>query len=82
MTTHRARRSTSARDNRANAVTVALGSDGSLSVTYVDPWPGHTAQAIFDVTGFFTPDASGATYHAMTPVRILDSRYGTASAAP
>jgi hypothetical protein len=46
--------------DQANAVTVALGSGGTLSVTYVDPWPGHSAQAVFDVTGYFTPDASGA----------------------
>ena len=39
-------------DDRANAVTVALGG-GSLSVTFVAPsnWP--AAQAIFDVTGYF-----------------------------
>jgi hypothetical protein len=42
-------------DDRANAVTVALGSGGTLSVTYVDPWTGHSAQAIFDVTGYFVP---------------------------
>ena len=41
--------------DQANAVTVALGSGGTLSVTYVDPWPGHSAQAVFDVTGYFTP---------------------------
>ena len=37
---------------------------------------GQTAQVIFDVTGYFTPDTSGATYHAMTPSRVLDSRDG------
>jgi hypothetical protein len=39
--------------------------------------PGATAQVIFDVTGYFTPDASGATYYPLTPSRILDSRNGT-----
>jgi spore germination protein YaaH len=63
-------------DDRANAVTVALGGTGTLSVTYVGV-PGATAQVIFDVTGYFTPDTSGATYHALTPARILDSRDGT-----
>src|SRR5450756_655641 len=63
-------------DNRANGVTVALGGGGTLSVTYVAA-PGATAQVIFDVTGYFTPDTSGATYHALTPTRILDSRDGT-----
>jgi enamine deaminase RidA (YjgF/YER057c/UK114 family) len=64
-------------DDRANAVTVALSSTGSLSVTYVDPWSGQSAQAIFDVTGYFTPDNTGATYHPLAPTRLLDSRDGT-----
>jgi hypothetical protein len=42
-------------DDRANAVTVALGAGGTLSVTYAAPllWP--TAHVIFDVTGYFKP---------------------------
>jgi outer membrane protein assembly factor BamB len=64
-------------DDRANAVTVALGTGGTLSVTYAASTLGPTAQVIFDVTGYFTPDATGATYHALTPSRILDSRSGT-----
>ncbi len=64
-------------DDRANAVTVALSGTGTLSITYAAATSGPTAQVIFDVTGYFTPDASGATYHALTPARILDSRYGT-----
>ena len=56
---------------------MALGAGGTLSVTYAAPTPGPTAHVIFDVTGYFTPDTSGATYHALTPARILDSRDGT-----
>ena len=41
-------------DDRANAVTVALGA-GSLNLTYVGNAPGATTQAIFDVTGYFAP---------------------------
>jgi hypothetical protein len=63
-------------DDRANGVTVALGGTGTLAVTYVASTTG-TAQVIFDVTGYFTPDTSGATYHALTPTRLLDTRYGT-----
>ena len=40
-------------DDRANAVTVALSSTGSLSITFVAPSNGPTAQAIFDVTGYY-----------------------------
>ncbi len=64
-------------DDRANAVTVALGAGGTLSVTYAAPTLGPTAQVIFDVTGFFTPDTTGDTYHALSPTRILDTRSGT-----
>ena len=64
-------------DDRANAVTVALGGTGSLWVTYAAPTSGPTAHVIFDVTGYFTPDMSGATYHALSPTRILDTRDGT-----
>ena len=64
-------------DDRANAVTVALGTGGTLSVTYAAPTVEPTAHVIFDVTGYFTPDTSGATYHALTPSRVLDTRDGT-----
>jgi hypothetical protein len=42
-------------DDRANAVTVALGAGGTLSITYAAPTLGPTAHVIFDVTGYFTP---------------------------
>ncbi|MGA3058125.1 MAG: hypothetical protein ABSE70_08875, partial [Candidatus Limnocylindrales bacterium] len=64
-------------DDRANAVTVALGAGGTLSVTYAAPTLGPTAHVIFDVTGYFTPDMSGAKYVALDPTRLLDSRNGT-----
>jgi hypothetical protein len=38
-------------------------------------WPGNTTALVFDATGYFTPDDTGATYHAVTPVRLLDTRY-------
>ena len=64
-------------DDRANAVTVPLSNSGMLAVAYISPDILARTHVIFDVTGFFTPDATGATYHALTPARILDSRYGT-----
>jgi hypothetical protein len=64
-------------DDRANAVTVALGAGGTLSVAYAAPTLGPTAHVIFDVTGYFVPDSSGATYVPLTPRRLLDTRYGT-----
>jgi hypothetical protein len=63
-------------------VTVAIGSGGTLSATFVAPAPGPTAHVIFDVTGYFTPDASGATYVPLNPSRILDTRSGTGLNGP
>ncbi|MGZ6272861.1 MAG: outer membrane protein assembly factor BamB family protein [Candidatus Limnocylindrales bacterium] len=63
-------------DDRANAVTVALGAGGTLSITFVGPGNGKSAQAVFDVTGYFAPDTIGATYHAISPTRVLDTRNG------
>ncbi len=65
------------RDDRANAVTVALGAGGTLSITFASPNTSSTAQVIFDVTGYFMSDSAGATYYPLTPARILDSRDGT-----
>lgn len=67
-------------DNRANNVTVALDSLGRLAFVLC---PGSsfsssgTADLIFDVTGFFTADDTGATFKTLAPVRLLDSRNGT-----
>src|SRR5664280_2926305 len=36
-----------------------------------------TAHLLFDVTGYFTPDTTGATYVPLTPTRVLDTRNGT-----
>jgi hypothetical protein len=69
-------------DDRANGVTVALGSGGSLSVTFVAPGPGPTADVIFDVTGYFVPGASGSAYFPLNPSRLLDTRNGTGLAGP
>jgi hypothetical protein len=58
-------------------VTVALGAGGTLSATYVAATLGPTTQVIFDVTGYFVPDTSGATYVPLSPARLLDTRAGT-----
>ncbi len=69
-------------DDRANGVTVALGAGGTLSVTYVASAGVATAHVIFDVTGYFVPDASGSKYVALNPSRLLDSRNGTGLSGP
>ena len=39
---------------KANGVTVALGSGGTLSATYIS-YAGNTNDLVFDVTGYFVP---------------------------
>ena len=61
--------------NQANGVTVPLGPGGTLWVTYVAASSkGASADVIFDVTGYYTADTSGATYVPVVPNRIADSR--------
>jgi hypothetical protein len=59
-------------DNRANAMTIPV-SGGRLWVTFVGS-RGATADVIFDVTGYFVGDATGASYVDVTPNRLVDSR--------
>jgi spore germination protein YaaH len=59
-------------DNRANNVVVQL-SGGHLQVEYVGKSK-TSAQFIFDVTGYFIPGLSGATFVPVAPGRVVDSR--------
>ncbi len=63
-------------DNRANNLTVPLSADGKLAAVYKAPG-GRTTQLIFDVTGYFVAGSAEAEYKLITPVRALDSRFGT-----
>jgi hypothetical protein len=63
-------------DVRANGVTVPLGTGGVLWVYFAGSAGAH-ADVLFDVTGYFVPDTTGATYVALTPNRLVDSRKGT-----
>jgi hypothetical protein len=70
-----------ARDDRANGVTIGLAGDGSLSLLYTGPSKA-TAQAIFDLTGYFVRDPNGATFFPVTPTRIVDTRHGSGLKTP
>jgi hypothetical protein len=61
-------------DNRATGLTLKLGAGGTLSVTFTSAVAGAVTDVIFDVTGYFTAGAAGATYVAVTPNRLVDSR--------
>ncbi len=64
------------KDIRANGVTLPLSALGKLSAVYKAP-AGATTHLAFDVTGYFVLSTnSGATYNEVTPVRLLDTRYG------
>lgn len=65
-----------ARDTRANAVVAPIGAGGLMWVTFMGTANTH-ADVLFDVTGYFVADTSGATYVALTPNRLVDSRAGT-----
>jgi spore germination protein YaaH len=61
-------------DVTANGLTIALSATGSLSATYMST-SGNTTDLVFDLTGYFTPDATGDTYHPIDPARVLDTRH-------
>ena len=60
-------------DTRANGVLVPLDRSGRLQTVFKGA-SGSATHLILDVTGYFTADDAGATYHATTPARFLDTR--------
>ncbi len=62
-------------DNRANNITSPLSNAGGVSLTY-KAGAGMQTHFILDVTGYFLNNNNGATYNVLTPVRVLDSRFG------
>ena len=68
-------------DTRANNATIRIGQYGQLSTTWKGA-AGSSTHLIVDVTGYFVPGPSGATYVPLTPVRLLDTRVGTGLSEP
>jgi hypothetical protein len=62
-----------AKQTRANGLTIALGSGGTLTGTYLSH-TGKTCSLVFDVTGYYLPGAGGAKYVPLTPGTVLDTR--------
>ena len=60
-------------DVRANNITSPLASNGKVSIVYKAA-AGKTTNVLLDVTGYFLENNTGATYHTLTPVRLLDTR--------
>jgi hypothetical protein len=61
-------------DTRANGVTIKLSSNGTIFAVYKAP-PGKSTQLIFDVTGYYVADLSGARFVAISPGRRMDTRF-------
>jgi spore germination protein YaaH len=59
----------------ANNLTVALSLGGKLSATLI-AGAGSKTDLVFDVTGFYTADATGVKFVPVTPARLLDTRSG------
>jgi hypothetical protein len=57
-------------DTRANGIVIKLDADGDLSAVV----KGAKAHLLFDVTGYFIDDGSGATFHQINPIRLMDTR--------
>jgi glucose/arabinose dehydrogenase len=68
-------------DTRANGLTVALGASGTLSATFQGA-PGSSTHLVFDVTGYYLDDLTGARFVPLVPGRVLDSRVLTGLSGP
>jgi CSLREA domain-containing protein len=62
-------------DIRPNNITSPLAADGKLSIVY-RAGAGKKTHVVLDVTGYFVEATTGATYKAVTPARLLDTRVG------
>jgi hypothetical protein len=65
---------TVAGSNRANGVIVALNG-GKLQAVWAGA-AGSSADVIFDVTGYFTNDVTGMSYHPVEPTRVFSESAG------
>lgn len=68
-------------DVRANNLSVALSSSGTLSAVYKAA-AGKKTHLVFDVTGYFLADDTGTTFTPLTPIRALDTRSSIGLAGP
>ena len=66
-------------ETRANNLVAPLSSSGTLSAVFKGTKTKGT-HLVFDVTGYFLADTSGATFNPITPIRAIDTRIGTGMA--
>ena len=58
-----------------------LDASGRLALVWKGT-PGSRTHVIFDVTGYFVGDGTGATYHGIDSSRVLDSRFANGLTGP
>ena len=63
-------------ETRANNLVVPLSSSGTVSAVFKGTKAKGT-HLVFDVTGYFLADNTGATFNPITPIRAIDTRVGT-----
>jgi hypothetical protein len=61
-------------DTRANGITVGLSGSGRLEAVFRGTTSTAAAHLIFDVTGYFIGDLTGARFVPLTPGRRMDTR--------
>jgi hypothetical protein len=68
-------------DIRAAAVTIKLDTSGHLAAVWRGA-PGSRTHLVFDVTGYYVNNGTGASFHPVDNARVLDTRYGNGLAGP
>ncbi len=61
-------------DTRANGITVGLSATGRLEAVFRGTTSAASAHLIFDVTGYYRNDTTGARFVPLTPGRRMDTR--------
>ena len=65
-------------DARPNLVIAAIGPDGAVRI---GNGPGGPVQVVADLVGWYGPSAGSAEFHPITPVRVVDTRFGVGTTA-
>ncbi|NUP42477.1 MAG: S8/S53 family peptidase, partial [Streptomyces sp.] len=65
-------------ETRPNLVVLPIGADGKVDLFN---FGNGTVHFVADVFGYYSADATGATFHSAGPSRLLDTRYGVGAPA-
>ena len=62
-------------DVRSNGVTIKLSPTGTVWASYTTTLAGKSTHLVFDVTGYYVSDLTGARFVALSPGRRMDTRF-------